>query len=633
MEKKIQDDCMDAGGTTPGTGEVGRRREPPPRATQGAVAEGFNVTQYLAELAGKLDRAQHGERGHLVSTAAKFLCWSDQRVYNQLKRRCAWNSGRKPRADKGTTAQPLDALKVVGSMQRQSVRKNGKLVLHLPTALSIAATNGKPIAVSRGRFGRLLRDRKLDARSQSRDRPAQSMRSLHPNHLHQVDPSLCLVYYLNGEQQIMRDDKFYKNKLENYARVLLKVWRYVLHDHAASEIIPWYVEAKGETSANLFEFLMFAWGKQRERAFHGAPKLLMLDPGSANTAHTTKNFIAALGTKLLVHKPGAARVKGGVENAQNIIETKFESRLKFEPVNSVEELNAAAFAWSNAFNANLIPYEDTRLHRPGLPEPVARNDLWLTIKDEELRVLPDREKCKLFLEGKTVTRKVNAKLEISYAHPLADGACTYDLRGLDGICIGDTVEVSPLAIGECEVYVRASRYDGAALEYRVKPAVFDPVYGFRADAPVWGEEYRVKPDTEVERSGKELDRMAFAGRTLEEIERAKDKNKTPFDGKMVAHSHLQNIVVPTSLAARRGSEITMPDRARVEEEKLAGTGALIHVVRALGRKLEANERSAFDAFMAARADGATAAELDAWLDEFRQAPEVAPDVPALRVVK
>ena len=102
---------------------------------------------------------------------------------------------------------------------------------------------------------------------------------------------------------------------------------------------------------------------------------------------------------------------------------------------------------------------------------------------------------------------------------------------------------------------------------------------------------------------------------------------------MVAHSHLQNIVVPTSLAARRGSEITMPDRARVEEEKLAGTAALIHVVRALGRRLEPNERSAFDNFVAARADGATADELDAWLDEFRQAPEVAPDIPALRVVK
>lgn len=599
------------------------------------IQEGFNLTQYLADLARRLDTAAHGGRGQLVADAATFLNWSEQRVYNQLRRRCAWSSGRKPRADKGTTAQPLDALKVVGAMQKQSVRKNGKIVLHLPTALSIAATNGQPIAVSRGRFGRLMRDRKLDALSQAHDRPAQSMRSLHPNHVHQADPSLCLVYYLNGEQQIMRDDKFYKNKLENYARVLLKVWRYVLYDHASGTIIVWYVEAKGETSANLFEFLMFAWGRQQGRAFHGAPKLLMLDPGSANTAHTTKNFLPAIGTKLMVHKPGAARVKGGVENAQNIIETKFESRLKFEPVNSVEELNRAAFAWSNAFNANMIPHEDTRLHRPGLSEPVSRNDLWLTIRDEELRVLPDREKCKLFLEGKTVTRKVNGKLEITYKHPLSDSVCVYDLRGLDGICIGDTVEVSPLAIGECEVYVRASRYDGATLEYRVKPAVFDPVYGFRTDAPVWGEEPRIKPDTEVERAGKELDRLAFPGRTLDEIEKAQDKNETPFDGTLVAHSHLANIVVPTSLASRRGSEIAVPDRARVEEEKLAGTGALIHVVRALGRKLEATERAAFDAFMAERAEGATATELDAWLHDLQQAPKetATADAPALRLVK
>lgn len=598
------------------------------------IQEGFNLTQYLADLARRLDAAPHGGRGQLVADAAAYLDWSEQRVYSQLRRRCAWSSGRKSRADKGTTSQNADALKVVGAMQKQSVRKNGKIVLHLPTALSIAATNGQPIAVSRGRFGRLMRDRKFDARSQAQDRPAQSMRSLHPNHVHQVDPSLCLVYYLNGEQQIMRDDKFYKNKLENYARILLKVWRYVLYDHTSGTIIVWYVEAKGETSANLFEFLMFAWGKQKGRPFHGAPKLLMLDPGSANTAHTTKNFLPAIGTKLMVHKPGAARVKGGVENAQNIIETKFESRLKFEPVNNVEELNRAAFAWSNAFNANLIPYEDTRIRRPGMAEPASRNDLWLTIRDEELRVLPDREKCKLFLEGKTVARKVNAKLEITYKHPLADSVCVYDLRGLDGICVGDTVEVSPLAIGESEVYVRASRYDGAMLEYRVKPAVFDPVYGFRTDAPVWGEEPRTKPDTDVERAGKELDRLAFPGRTLDEIEKAKDKNETPFDGQLVAHSHLANIVVPTSLASRRGSEISVPDRARVEEEKLAGTGALIHVVRALGRKLEANERTAFDTFMAERAEGATATELDAWLAQLRQPQaEETPATPALRLVK
>lgn len=600
------------------------------------IQEGFNLTQYLADLARRLDAAPHGGRGQLVADAADFLNWSEQRVYNQLRRRCAWSSGRKPRADKGTTSQPLDALKVVGSMQRQSVRKNEKLVLHLPTALSIAATNGQPIAVSRGRFGRLLRDRKLDARSQAHDRPAQSMRSLHPNHVHQVDPSLCLLYYFKGEQRIMRVTReLYKNKLDNYLKIQAKVWRYVLYDHASGSIVPYYVEAAGESSANMFEFLTFAWGRQPGRAFHGAPKILVWDKGSANTAHTVKNFLAALQVTGIPHAAENPRAKGGVESANNIVECKFESRLKFEPVNSVEELNRAAFAWSNAFNANLIPHEDTRIRRPGMAEPVSRNDLWLTIRDEDLRVLPDREKCKLFLEGKTVTRKVNGKLEITYKHPLADSVCVYDLRGLDGICIGDTVEVSPLAIGECEVYVRASRYDGATLEYRVKPAVFDPVYGFRTDAPVWGEEPRIKPDTDVERAGKELDRLAFPGRTLEEIDKAKDKNETPFDGQLVAHSHLANIVVPTSLAARRGSEIAVPDRARVEEEKLAGTGALIHVARALGRKLEAKERTALDDFMAARMDGATATELDAWLAQLHQpqASEETPATPALRLVK
>lgn len=591
------------------------------------ISEEVNVTQYLTDLARRLDAAPHGARGELVGGAARHLGWSEQRVYSQLKRRLAWTSGRKPRADKGATAQPLPALHTVAAMQKNSIRKNGKQVLHLPTALSIAATNGAEIAVSRERFGRLLRDRKLDSRSQAMDRPVQSMRSLHPNHVHAVDPSLCVLYYLNGKQQMMRDDQFYKNKLHNYARVVAKCWRYVLHDHASSVIVPWYVEAAGETAANLFNFLVFAWGRQPGRPFHGAPKILLLDPGSANTAHTTKNFIDALGVQLIAHRPGAARVKGGVECAQNIVETKFESRLKFEPVTSVEELNAAAAAWGNAFNANLIPYEDTRLSRAGLAEPASRFDLWLTIKSEELRVLPDVEKCKLFLEGKSVTRKVSPKIEITYKHPLADSVCTYDLAALDGICAGDTVEVSPLVFGDREVYVRAKRYDGADLEYRVAPVAFDPVYGFRADAPVWGEEIRVKPDTEVERQGKALDRLAFPERTLEEIAKAKDNNEAPFDGRLVAHSHLLKIAAPTALAARRGSEIGLPDRARVEEERHAGNAALVKLRQALMRAPTTDELAAFRAWIEPRADGVTEREIAEWIAAPR-----APATPALSLI-
>ena len=595
--------------------------------------EGFNVTQYLADLARRLDTERHGRRRALIEEAAGMLGWSYARVYRQLRRRLAWSSGRRTRADKGTTSQPADALATVASMQRQSIRKNGKQVLHLPTALSIAATNGAKVAVSRPQFGRLLRDRKLDARAQQLDRPAQSMRSLHPNHVHQVDPSLCLLYFLNGEQRIMRDDQeLYKNKLDKYIKIQAKIWRYVLYDHASSYIDTWYVEARGESSGNLFDALMHFWGRQDGRPFHGAPKILIWDKGSANTSHPVKNFLRAIDVRDIAHAAGNPRAKGGVEGANNIVECKFESRLRFEPVQSVAELNRAAAAWANAFNANLIPHEDTRLNRPGLPEPVARYDLWFTIRTDELRVLPDAEKCKLFLEGKSAERKVSRGLSITYKHPLQardEPPKSYELAGFDGICAGDKVEVSPLVFGDCEVYVRAKRYDGADLEYRVKPLNFDPQYGFRADAPVFGEEYRAKPDTEIERQGKRLDRLAYPGRTLAEIQKSKDKNEAPFSGRVQAHSHLLNVAVPQALATRRGSEIAMPDRARPEPLRLTRTAALILLHRS-GEALNDAERAAFDAMMTARADGITEEELKAWLAQTRARPDTDTE---LRLIK
>lgn len=597
--------------------------------TKKTTREDLNVSDYLAELASRLDAAPHGERGALVNAAAQALGWNTARVYAQLKRRVAWSSGRRPRADKGTTSQQVGGLQTVATMQKQSVRKNGKIVLRLPTALSIAASNGTQINVSRGRFGKLLRDRNLDIARQQLDRPVQPMRSLHPNWLHQVDPSLCLLYYMKGEQQLIRDDQLYKNKLPELGKLDAKVWRYVLYDHASGLIIPWYVEARGENVDNLFQFLMHAWSRQPGRAFHGVPKHLLWDKGSANTSHPVRNLLAALDVRDITHAAGRARVKGGVEGANNIVETKFESRLKFEPVSSVEELNRAANAWANAFNANLIPHEDTRLHRKGLAEPIARANLWATIRADELRILPEPEKCKLFLEGRRVTRKVSKSLEISYAHPLGDGARVYDLAGLDGIVVGDTVEVSPLVYGECEAMVYAQRYDGAPLEYRVQPIVYDNTYGFRVDAPVFGTEHRSQPDSEIECQGKALDRLAYPGRTLDEIDKAKDKNAAPFDGRMVSHSHLLNVAVPPSLAGRRGTELTIPDRANPEQPRLARTAALILAHR-LGEALSDAERAAFDAHMQSMPDGITEDELKAWLAE-RHAPPAA--LPELRIVK
>jgi hypothetical protein len=387
------------------------------------------------------------------------------------------------------------------------------------------------------------------------------LRSLHPNHVHQVDPSLCLVYYDRGQQIIIRDDEVYKNKLSKLAEVKNKVWRYVLTDHTSGAIIPWYVAAKGETQKNLFEFLLFAWAKHDGRPFHGVPRHLMMDPGSANTAHSVRNFLKALQCDLIVNKPRNARAKGSVENAQNIVETHFESRLRFRPAHSVEEMNEAAFHWADAYNANLIPLLDTRLKRDGIV-PQARYDLWLRIRQDELRLLPERALCVNLLLGAKTERKVTSQLTITYKHPQAERTQQYDVSGLPGLCAGDSIEVWPMVYGRHLVTLRVPRYDGEALEYRLEPIADVNEFGFRDSAPVIGQTYRPHADTATVVAAKRLDRMAYGERPADEIQRAKDKNAQPFaharGGKGVdSLDYLRSIQAPTYLP-RAGEQISVP---------------------------------------------------------------------------
>ena len=557
------------------------------------AAEDFNLREHLKGVAMRLESAKHGEQTALMKAEADFLGIKPTTLYRRLQKMTGWSSGRKARADKGTTSQNLETAKFVAALQKTSVRKNGKVTMHVPTAISIAHANGHEISVSPGRLNRILKERRLDVGTQARAKAFTRMRSLYPNHVHQVDPSLCLIYYMKGHQYLIRDDQFYKNKLENVAKIKLKVWRYVLYDHCSGSLIPWYVEARGESQANLFEFLMFAWGMQPGRPNHGVPQILMMDKGSANGAHAIKNLCRHLGVKVESHLPGNARAKGGAENGNNLVETHFECRLKSEPVETVEELNAAALAWANAWNANLLPMLDTRLHRKGMP-PTARTDIWLTITAEQLRFLPAVEINRALLEGKTTSRKVNG-LEITYKHLKAEFTQAYDLSGCDGVCDGDMVEVSPLLYGNCAVIVRVSRFDGEPLEYIREPIETD-IHGFQAQAPVWGEEFKSKPDTESDTQAKELDRIAYPDRDLKQITRAKDKNETPFGGTVDAISHLKEIDMPAYLA-KRGTDLTVPNRVQIEEIKpLTHTQAAMRLRSMLGRPVVSEDRDRLSAW-------------------------------------
>lgn len=543
--------------------------------------------ELMMHLARKLDASPFGERDSLIDLAAAAQGVSRATVYRWLHN-VGWTSGRKTRADKGSSAVPVESLAFVGSMQRASVRQNGKVTLATPTAVSIAAQNGVELPASVSTIRRQLRARGLDVRSQARAASHVEMRSLHPNHVHQVDASLCLLIYMNGQQRMIRDDELYKNKLAALADVKLKVIRWVLVDHFSSTIVPWYTEAAGEDQQSLAEFLLFAWAQQEGRVFHGVPRIVVWDKGAANKSHAIKALIRALEAQDIAHATGNSRAKGSVEGGQNIVEKEFESRLRFEPVTSVAELNAAAFAWANAFNENRIPRQDTRLHRG--PIHLSRADLWHRIREDQLRFLPDVELCRALLAGREEPRKVAGDLQIAFKHPAADSSLRYDVRGLEGVSVGDELKVQPMLYGDCRVLVSKDSYDGSRREWVLEPIRDYDAAGFRVSAPVFGESFKSNPQTTNEAIGKALDRMAYGERSVEDIDRAKRKNEAPFGGLVDAHSHLASVDRADYLP-RRGTEISVPDRVSVDAAPLTRLAACRALVVMLGRPLTTEENA------------------------------------------
>lgn len=584
-----------------------------------------DIRNYLTELACKLDAAPHSERGMVLAAAENFLGWSKQTIYRQLKQECGWSSGRKARADKGTTSVDEHALQMLGATQREAIRDNGKQTLFTTTARSILETNNISCKVSNSRLNTLLRERNLNVAAQRNVTPVQSLRAEHPNYLHQVDPSLCLLYYLKDKQYLMRDRLFNANKLENYAKVKLKCWRYVGYDRASGAIKVRYFESAGENQHVLFDCLMYLWGKQDGVLMHGVPRYLLWDKGSAMTSSAIKNLALHLEVELLEHAAGNARAKGGVENANNIVETQFESRLRFEPVDNIDELNAAAEAWAEAYNANLIPHLDTRLHRTGLEAPVSRYDLWQLIRADQIRLLPPIEVCRALMVSKEVERQVQPDMTIGFKHQSAESSMRYELKGLDGITVKSKVLVRGLAYGDCAIQVQVPRYDGEMMTYRVEPIRDYDQYGQRLSAPLVGQEYKSLPDTAIETAAKQMDELAYPDM---DAKQARTKNVAPFGGKLDAHEHLKHVEKPTYIQ-REGTTIETPTHLDTSAPTLTATEAMLELVKALKRNLTADEAT----FLRSRyAAGVPEDQLQQLIEQFKKPAQAPVEKIGLRVV-
>lgn len=191
----------------------------------------------------------------------------------------------------------------------------------------------------------------------------------------------------------------------------------MLVDHFSGVVMVRYYKSMGETQKNLYDFLLWCWKKKDSIIFNDVPKVLYWDKGSANTSSAIKSALKLLDVKDVAHEAGNPRAKGAVEKANNTVETQFESRLLYEPVASVDELNVAVGHWMNAFNSNLIKRVENGVNRRFSMVKHARYELWSTYRSEHLRLLPDIDICKLLLSSKPVERTVRADLTVSFNPP------------------------------------------------------------------------------------------------------------------------------------------------------------------------------------------------------------------------
>ncbi|NDV21035.1 DDE-type integrase/transposase/recombinase, partial [Pseudodesulfovibrio sp. JC047] len=321
---------------------------------------------------------------------------------------------------------------------------------------------------------------------------------MYPNHCWQVDPSMCVLFYLpKGGLSVMEESKFYKNKLQNFRKTEReRVWRYVITDHYSGTIYVRYVQAAGESAQGLVDvFLDAITPRGLNDPMHGVPELLVMDKGSANTAHLFTNLLDRLGVKWDTHKAGNPRAKGQVECGNNIVETKFESRLTFLRVQTVKELQVEANKWCQHFNAHAI---HTRTQR-------TRNDVWLTITEDQLRLAPSLELCRELVTTRPV--EVLVKPDMSITHTVKGfGSKTYDLRHIPGLVprLKVGVVVNPYRAPAVDVIVHSQ---GEDLIWTVEPVKMDDA-GFWKSAPVFGQEYKAQPDTLADKHVAAIDEAA-----------------------------------------------------------------------------------------------------------------------------
>lgn len=508
------------------------------------------VQDYLRDVAFKLTNAGFGEKGAIVKTACEHLKISKAQLYRDLET-VGFKTQRKQRSDKGKSIVSAEVAEQVGGMVHVATRANGKQTLPITTALGILKASGKAPNVSPATIARVMKNNMCHPKQLATPSAHTQQKSLHPNHVWQVDASICVLFYLpRGGMQVMDEKKFYKNKPANVKKIENdRVIRYVITDHFSGSVYVEYVYGS-ESAENLTEiFLNCIQKRSLQEPMHGVPFILYTDKGCANTSGLFKNLLERLDVKFIAHATGNSQAKGQVENAQNLVETQFEGRLRFLKINSIEHLNQTAEQWRKMWNETQVHSRTKR----------SRNAVWQTIAQNQLRIAPPLELCQELLSTSPVERTVAANLTVSYAIK-GYGSNDYDVRHIDGVYPKAKLKVVVNPYRAPSIDIITVDEHGNDVVYTCDPVQVDWV-GFRPDAAIIGEETKSMPQSAIDENRKRIIKKAYNADTLEQADKAIAKKHTAYEGQLNAMADVQATEVPTYIQ-RAGEQMATPTQRR-----------------------------------------------------------------------
>jgi transposase InsO family protein len=527
---------------------------------QSGQSREFAELDYLRGLAQRLDALEQGRRGALIEDAAQLLGCTGPTVYARLKK-IGWTSGRKQRSDRGTSKVPADQVKTVAALMHATHRQNGKRLMTFKHGGSMALSNGLLDApVSPQTLSRQMKRIGCHPEQMGRATPHASMKSLYPNHVWQLDASLCVLYYLRGGKVgVMDERKFNIRKPRDVVKVMKdRVLRYALTDHCSASVLARYYQTSGEDQKTLLEFLIHSFQQRGSDPMYGVPHMLVWDKGSANQSHGIENLLTQLQVRHWTHIAGNPRAKGQVEGVHNMIERGFESCLSFARIDSVEQLNAELDIWLRAVNGSEI------VRRTGM----TRWQKWLEIEGAtQLRIAPPAPVLRTLVHSKPQKRTVKGNFHIQFTVKDFEPAL-YCVKHVEGLYVGDEVTVAVNPYRAPSIFVIGKNEDGSTRYWECDPAQIDK-HGFLANAVPFGERYEAPADSHVDTARKDLNEVAFGERDALDAQAARAKGRIAFDGAVDPFKdlHERAVDVPAHIP-RRGTEIYLANPFHVEERPL-----------------------------------------------------------------